>query len=169
MYAWVTENAAGRLFGVSEITAAFGVSPAASHGYLRELIADGRIARLRQGAYALPGVGLPADQVPWTARIIAFLAADGGGTAGEIVHATGIDFANLSGYLTALLRNGRVTRVGASHRGFYLLPGQEPGQIISLSAPPGPPLEHDQGQEQHRQQQPAGHPARRAARVKQYV
>lgn len=133
--AWITQNAPGRLVGAPEIAAALGVSRETARMRLYYLYDTGQLARPWPGAFGLPSAGpfeKPADA--WadrTGRICAFLAADGGGTWADIRAGTSIPEAQIAGYLADLLRDGQIERLpDGPRRYFYLLPGQEPGQVI---------------------------------------
>jgi hypothetical protein len=129
---WITANAPDRAVTRAEVAAgAEGLTATAAGYYLSLLTLDGWLARPWPGQYALPGVEVPPPpDVPARARVTAFLAADDGGTFAEIRRATGIDSQNLAGMLATLARHGRVVRQDDTARGgFYLLPGQEPGEV----------------------------------------
>lgn len=131
VFAWITANAPDRAVTRAEVAAGTGELTATAAGcYLSLLTLDGWLARPWPALYALPGVEVPPPpDVPARARITAFLAADGGGTFAEVRRGTGIDNQALSGLLATLTRRGAVVRQDDTRGGFYLLPGQEPGEI----------------------------------------
>jgi DNA-binding transcriptional ArsR family regulator len=130
---WLREHAPGRPARAAEIGAALGLTADSVRVSLRAL-ADAGLAVLlsrQAGLWALPGVTAETS-VSWAAaRITAFLAADGGGIFSEVQAAAGLPPGHLSRCLAHLIAKGEVVRLEDTRGGFYLLPGQEPGQVIA--------------------------------------
>ena len=98
-------RAADRAFRAAEAAAGTGLAEMSARYALRALTAAGRIVQPRPGQWALPEACpfLP----PPREQIVAFVAADGGGTYAEIRRSTRLEGARLSGYLAALVPRSR--------------------------------------------------------------
>lgn len=130
---WMQEHAPGRAVSVTEVAAATGLLKSSVGLWLKWLGAAGAITQPIPGSWALPGVTVtsPAPD-PGPDQIRAFLAADGGATFGEILAATGMTVSAAYTHLATLARRGQVTHLQDTGGRFYLLPGQEPGEIVTL-------------------------------------
>jgi hypothetical protein len=133
VWAWCQEYAASRAVRASDVAAALSLTHDVASRHLRDLAANGDLARQWPGAYALPGAGPftpPKPVIPDADVIIAFLAADGGGTLGEIQRGTGLPARALNTRLVTLARRGDIIREPDIGGSFWLLPGQEPGEQV---------------------------------------
>jgi hypothetical protein len=132
VYAWVTAKAPDRTFTAAEAAAGLGVTRAAIGNHLTALVRSGDLAMPRFAVYGLPGVTAePLDQADRD-KITVFLAADGGGAFPEIRAATGYSSSRLGYLLARMAQDGKVVRLDDGPGGFWLLPGQEPGQILDV-------------------------------------
>lgn len=134
--AWAAGHAPGRLFSAAEVAAGLGITPGAAQPGLSRAVAAGLITRHWPGAFSLPGAGpFTPPSLGDAPRILAFIASDGGATWAELRAALGLKEAGvLSRQLERLAAAGRIVwqeePLGRPRR-FYLLPGQEPGQVIA--------------------------------------
>jgi biotin operon repressor len=133
IHAWATQHAAGRTFTTAEAASALDMSRPAAAQHIGDLIEAGHLVTVRYACYALPGAGPfpPADQAD-REKITLFLAADGGGAFAEIRAATGYSSSQLTALLTKMADDRQVIRLDEGRGGFYLLPGQEPGQVLDM-------------------------------------
>lgn len=134
---WAAGQAAGRLFSAAEVAAGLGLETAVAQSHLSRAVASGLVVRWWPGAFSLPGAGpftRPAAVAADEARILGFIASDGGATWAELRDALGLPAGALSPQLERLADAGRVVwelePTGRTRR-FYLLPGQQPGEIIT--------------------------------------
>jgi len=134
---WAAGHAPDRPFTTDELAAALDLRPGTAQSYLSRMVTAGLLARCWRGVFALPGAGPFTRPAPAAARILAFIAADGGATSGEIHRCTGIPQDTISPQLVQLRKDGRVVRLaGQGERaGFYVLPGQQPGEIRPWPGP----------------------------------
>lgn len=133
--AWITENRRDRTVTSPELAAGLDRTRSSAAQLLRALAGAGKVAEPYPGCYALPGVTAEPPEVTGRHAVAAFIAADGGACFAEILAGTGIAKANLTGYLATLTRHGTVIKVDdpATRSGFYLLPGQQPGEVLELT------------------------------------
>ena len=138
--AWAAGHAADRLFGGAEVAAAFGMTAPNAQSVLAGAVAAGLVRRWWRNAYSLPAAGpfTRGEDRPAKDKIVAFVAADGGAAFWEIRDGIPLDGGVLAAHLTGLVRGGRLIRLPqpGMRGGFYVLPGQEPGEV--LAPPPGP-------------------------------
>lgn len=136
--AWAAEHAPDRLIHSDDVAVAFGISSRHATTHLARMAAAGMLKRWWTGAYSLPGAGpFTHPDAAGDDRIVAFIAKDGGATWGEIMNGTGLDRDTVTTRLPPLLRSGRLVRKNDARGAFYLLPDQEPGQVVTLEPAAG--------------------------------
>lgn len=137
--AWITAHTAGHPVTAADVAKGLGITREIAVMRILTLVSDGRLARYWSGAYAPPGAGPYERPAPATGTdpILRFLAADGGGTRAEIRAATGLDASLLTSRLAALAGRGEIIRLdGGPRAAFYVLPGQQPGEVLDPSSAP---------------------------------
>jgi hypothetical protein len=133
-YQWMAEHAPDRAVTAREVGNGLGLHRTSATYLLARLTRAGRVTQPWRALYTLAGVTASRPGQAGRDAITAYLAADGGGTFGEILQATGIDSGRLSNVLDSMTRAGELTRTEDRASRFYLLPGQQPGEQVG---PPG--------------------------------
>lgn len=128
---WAAREAPDRPFTTAEVAAGLDLLEGTAQAYLSRMVSAGLLARCWRGAFAVPDAGPFTAPDPAADLILAFIAADGGATWRQLRDRTAVEADTISPQLLKLRAAGRVVRLDwpGERAGFYVLPGQQPGEI----------------------------------------